>query len=184
MSDEDAIAPMLPIVSDAPKAPQRDDDIPAPKPVQRQHVASALPAAQGVQPVGTVEIDASPETVNARIDASIRAASAPDPNRYAAPVPQASPPPRPAAPQSHGDPWARVPLDLYWFTRTWSRSPFPEEYREWEFELVTEDNRRQRGRLLARIDGPFELALVKAKANWAEQMPPNVMAQKIMVLSS
>lgn len=82
------------------------------------------------------------------------------------------------------DPWAKIPTDTYWFGRTWARSPGQDEVRAWEFELVTVDGRNQQDRLLARIDGPFELALDKAKIQWETQMGHDVRAMKILVLSS
>lgn len=166
MSDEEFVEPILPVVSDAPRPPEKPDDIPAPRP----------------GPQKPLMITPAPPMRTHMEDTPIRRVEPvrmPDPQM---PPPRLPPEPPPAA--YHGDPWAKVPLDLYWFTRTWSRSPYPDEYREWEFELVTIDNKRQQGRMLSRIDGPFELALVKAKAGWAEQLPPNMYASKIMVLSS
>lgn len=186
MSDEEFVDPILPIVSDAPKPPQKEDDIPAPKPGPQKPIM-VQPQPHPVEPLHQSESE-----TNRRIDEARRLATQPDPNRQPLPyVPQAPlyAPPAPHAPQGvagyeEPDPWARVPIDTYWFSRTWARSPNRDEYRPWEFELVTVDNRNQQGRMLARIDGPYELALDRAKMSWAKNMPADVRATKIMVLSS
>lgn len=86
--------------------------------------------------------------------------------------------------------WAKVPVDGYWFTKSWGRSPNPTEQRVWEFELVTMDANNQQSRMFAKVDGPFEEALDKARVRWDAAMAAEkvamqgVRARKIIVLSS
>lgn len=163
MTDE--VASILPIVPDGPRPPEQDDN-PLPKPQRAR--GDIPPVVRPQEPTGVVQPDPLYQGREHGLTPEAMVIKGPSPvARYQKP-----------------DPWANVPVDTYWFGRTWSRSPNPDEYREWEFELVTTDNRGQRNRLLARVDGPFSLALDRVKAGWEEQLGANVRADKIMVLSS
>lgn len=151
--NEDELAPMLPIVNDAPQ-------------FQRE-----LPGFESI------------ELPRAAVGKTI--IITPDPHDVISIPPRISDPAEYLGHKaSKPDPWSGVPVDTYWFSRTWARSPGRDEIRAWEFELVTADNRGQQNRLLYRGDGSYELALIKARAAWERELTHDIRALKILVLSS
>lgn len=83
------------------------------------------------------------------------------------------------------DPWAKVPVDPYWFAKEYGRSPGLDEERVWRFELVTLDKYAQRGRITAQVYGTYEKALCAVKLMFEPELDSmKLKASKIMLLGS
>lgn len=78
-------------------------------------------------------------------------------------------------------------MDTYWFGKAVGRGPIPGEERVWSLELVTVDNKDQRGRLYIKKVGKYEDVLAAVKYDWEEKLLPmknEVRPRSIMVMDS